>query len=177
MFECCHDNLVDKIKSICMVGYIIDEIKKKTDEYFTKKKIENNFEFIHSINRFEFSIVLKHDVYDAYDTKAEYGWKLSSDNWEKYVKVSINRDPLSLNETPVYVYIIYLDRYYHDIVQRENPYKYNALEMTKMLVPEKVYKFLEGYSKELDAVLSDMLKFKDKLNDDYISNFLEGLNK
>lgn len=175
MFECCHDNLVHRIKSICTVGYVIDEIKKKTDEYFTKKKIENNFALHHSINRFEFNIniVLKHDVYDAY----EYGWKLSSDNWGKYVKISINRNPLCPNEEPVYVYIIYLDRYYHDIVQREHPYKYNNLKMTKLLVPEKVYKFLEGYSKELDTVLSDMLKFKDRINDDYISNFLEGLEK
>lgn len=177
MFECCHDNLVNKIKSICTVGYVIDEIKKKTDKYFTKKKIENNFALDHSINRFEFSIVLKHDVYDCYDTKAEYGWKLSSDNWDKYVKVSINRNPLCPNEEPVYVYIIYLDKYYHDIIKRENPYKYNNLEMTKLLVPEKVYKFLEGYSKELDTVLSVMLKFKDKINDDYISTFLEGLKK
>lgn len=176
MFECCHDNLVHRIKSICTVGYVIDEIKKKTDKYFTKKKIENNFALHHSINRFEFNIVPRH-VYDDYDTEAEYGWKLHSDNWDKYVKVSINRNPLHPNEEPVYVYIIYLDRYYHDIIKRENPYKYNNLEMTKQVVPEKVYKFLEGYSKELDTVLSDMLKFKDKINDDYISNFLEGFEK
>lgn len=172
MFECCHDNLVNKIKSICTVGYVIDEIKKKTDMYFIKKKIENNFALDNCINRFEFNIVRRYDDY-----RSEYGWKLSSDNWDKYVKVSINKNPLLPNEEPVYVYIIYLDRYYHDIVQRENPYKYNNLETTKLLVPEKVYKFLEGYSKELDTVLSDMLKFKDKFNDDYISNFLEGLGK